>query len=509
MRFRAFGFEVNVGRSGDKATRRSGVRRYEAGMRGRLYDWVWSGMSPAREVEGGIAGIRAQARDGERNNDYVKRYLDLCEQNVVGPEGMALQVRARDGNGRLDTRGNRMVEDGWRRWGRKGTCTVCGLYSWVDVCDLFVRSVKRDGECLVLMRKGWAGNRWRFGLQMAEADLLDERYNDDLPNGNRVVMGVEVNGDGRPVGYWLWRHHPQDVGVGVRRERVRWDADDVVHGYRFERIGSVRNVSGMRTAMNRLHQLGKFEEAEVIASRASACKMGFYKNLTGDDDLGDAVDGEDSDGGEFYEEAEPGFFGQLPKGWEFESFDPKHPNGNYETFRKGALRGASAGLGVAYNTLGNDLEGVNMSSLRSGKLDERDGWRKDQRWLREHLCEVVYPQWLSMGLLSGAIGLPMSRYSKFLADEWQGRGFDWVDPLKDVQADELAVRNGWKTNGQVSKRLGGDFDENIEELAREEALADKYGVTLGAGGSGAGGGGAVNDDDDDDNEDDEEAEKDR
>jgi capsid protein len=49
----------------------------------------------------------------------------------------------------------------------------------------------------------------------------------------------------------------------------------------------------------------------------------------------------------------------------------------------------------------------------------------------------------------------------------------WVDPMRDMKAAEVAVANGWKTNTKVAADIGEDFDDNQDELARENATIAK------------------------------------
>ena len=53
----------------------------------------------------------------------------------------------------------------------------------------------------------------------------------------------------------------------------------------------------------------------------------------------------------------------------------------------------------------------------------------------------------------------------------------WVDPMKDMKAAEVAVDRGWKTNTQVASDLGTDFDDNMEEYAREKQTKNAAGFT--------------------------------
>ena len=83
-------------------------------------------------------------------------------------------------------------------------------------------------------------------------------------------------------------------------------------------------------------------------------------------------------------------------------------------------------------------------------------------------------------LPSGA-ALPASKLDKYLAGvQFRGRGWDWVDPLKEVNAARIAREEGFITRTQVVAAKGGDFEDNVAELAQEGEILAAHGVTLGA-----------------------------
>ncbi len=43
--------------------------------------------------------------------------------------------------------------------------------------------------------------------------------------------------------------------------------------------------------------------------------------------------------------------------------------------------------------------------------------------------------------MSGALNLTADKYDKFSAIEWKPRRWQWVDPLKDTQANAIAADN--------------------------------------------------------------------
>ena len=166
-------------------------------------------------------------------------------------------------------------------------------------------------------------------------------------------------------------------------------------------------------------------------------------------------------------------------GMDFKTVDFQHPNGAFGDFNKAVLRGVASGLGVSYNTLANDLEGVNYSSIRAGLLDEREEYKTHQSFIIDHLCRPVFFAWLEQALLTDTLQLPAEKMDKFNAAEFRGRRWQWVDPLKDVQANITSIEAGLKPRRQVVSEMGGDFEDVIDELAEDQGLIEAAGVNLG------------------------------
>jgi len=239
------------------------------------------------------------------------------------------------------------------------------------------------------------------------------------------------------------------------------------------RPSQTRGLPWMHAAMTRLNMLGGLQEAELVASRISAAKGGFYTSQRGEEYTGD-----DSEDGSPIQEVEPGIFETLPQGWGFQPFDPQHPTTAFPAFVKSLLQGISSGLDVSYNYLANDLEGVNYSSIRAGVIDERDVWRDLQSYIIEHFLQPVFNVWLEMSLLSGAVNLPFAKIEKFKRVKFQPRGWQWVDPEKDMQAKILAMNSGLDTGADIAAEQGKDLEEIYEQLAREKDLRAAYKLEL-------------------------------
>jgi lambda family phage portal protein len=436
------------------------------------------------ELCNSLASMRAASRELERNNDYAKKFLHMVETNVVGKTGFTLKNRARDLSGNLDKGANVIIESEWKAWGKRGNCTADGLLSWTRAQKLIIRTIARDGEVLVRLIRGFK-NPWKFAIQILEADVLDEQMNiSDGQGRNLIKMGIEYDEWGKPVAYHLREKHPGDYFSSQKSTNTykRVPANEIVHVFWTERPTQNRGIPWMRTAARRMNLAGEYEYAELVAARIGASKMGFY--IPNPDGGADIVGDDEDEQGNPIQEAEPGVFEKLPSGYnDFKAFMPEHPTGNYGPFMKEVKRGMSSGLNVAYNSMANDLEGVNFSSMRVGTIDDRDSWKDVQNDFADDCLQIVRAAWLEMLLLTNRTNLPYSKYEKFNQAEFHGRSWDWVDPEKDINAANAAVRSCLSSLTDECAARGVDFEDVLEKRADEIALAKKYGVEIDLGGT--------------------------
>jgi len=465
-------------------------RSYAAAQVNRLTEgWQSTSYSANVDIHASLDILRARSRQLARDNDYAKAFLRMVGTHVVGAQGFKLQSRIYDAPGRPDQGANDAVERAWGVWAAPGVCDVSGRHSLRMLCHQAVLAAARDGEVLgVFVRGASSGNPHGIALQLIDVDRLDTAYNRAASGGlNMIRMGIELNEYGRPVAYHLRRRHPGELydrgGVQQGDNRIRLPAEDVLHCFVADRPEQVRGVPWMHAAMQRLNNLGGYEEAAIVASRVGASKMGFFTSPDDGADLDPAkvADSQDETG-QLYSEADAGTFGTLPSGVGFVPFNPDYPQQMYADFVKATLRGAAAGLGVAYHALGQDLEGVNFSSIRSGTLEERDHWMLLQEWFIESFLERVFREWMTSALAFGQItldngsALPLRSIDKFSAHIFTGRRWEWVDPLKDVEADIAAINAQLKAPQDVAAKYGLDFEDLLIRIRQAQELRDEIGL---------------------------------
>lgn len=455
-------------------------RAYAGSTFGRLVaDWVATSTSVDAEVKSSLRALRNRSRQLGRDNDYVRGFLKSCETNIIG-EGIPFQsqIKMQRGN-KMNAALNDAIETAWFRWARKDSCHTAGQLAFNDIERLLIRSVAESGEVFVrLVRQPFGRSKIPFSLEILEADLLDEDHSGRAVNGNEVRMGVEVDSWGRPVAYHFHQKHPGDYHFQVKqvsgRTTVRIPAEEIIALQLFERPGQTRAVPWLASSIIRLHHIGGYEEAEVIAARASASLMGFIETPEGEL-LGDDVYGVDR-----VTEFEPGVFKKLAPGERVQVPDLHRTGGEFDPFLRAMLRGVAAGAGTSYATISRDYSQSNFSSSRMDLLNERDNWRVLQRWMIRNFHEPVFAAWLDMAVLSGVLKLPGYELDpeRYQMVKFMPRGWAWIDPQREVSAAKDAILGGLSTLTSEAAQRGEDIEELFIQRARELELAKTHGLTL-------------------------------
>ena len=451
-------------------------RNYGGANSGRLFgDFVASSFSADSELKNSLPVLRNRSRDLARNNEYAKRFLNLIKTNVVGEKGFNTQVRARNPDLTLDVAGNRIIEDAFHQWGRLGNADVTGRLSWLDCQRVAAETLARDGEVFIkIIRNRQYANG--FTLQFIEADLVDDQENGrNEKNGNEIRMGVEMDQFHRPVAYHVLTSHPNDsfFKTPKNREHVRVPAAEMIHIFMPVRTHQTRGEPFMAPAITGLKMLDGFAEASLVAARAAASKFAVLTTPSGEDFVGDDETEQDVPVVDF----EPASIFQLPEGQDLKLIDPNHPTTTFDEFQKAILRGIAAGLNVSYTSLSNDLTGVSYSSIRQGTIEERDHFKMLQSFLVQHFCEPVFRAWLETTMTVGDVPIPIDKFDKFAdAVVFRGRGFAWVDPQREINANILALSNGIVSLSDIAANYGRDVEDLFSQIQSDQEMAERYGI---------------------------------
>ena len=483
-----FGFLKRAKRRGKAFFRRS----FAAASTDRLIgSWKTDfGFTPG-EISSYLFTIRSRSRAAAKDSPDFKKWLQLIATNVVG-EGFKFKSTPHSvtSNGIvLDETTAKFIMFHWKRF-----CThrdpVTGL-TWFDETGrknaaemdrMNAKNWARDGEYFIQVNKN-AQNPYGISFRVLRPDWCDEKYNiADTGHGTLIHCGVEMEiGSRRPVAYWF-TSAPQNAHAFnhvTRRGVLRIPVSEIIHGFTQEDEDQPRGIPHAHASLVTLKMLDEYNIAEITASRDEACSVRtYFAPLGEEDEIQDLTSATNSEAANaLTAEKEPGQAEIIPLGWQTQINTPQHPNRELTAFKASLKRDIANGFNVEYSNFANDWAGVSFSSVRVGTIAERDSWTVLQDDMISQCKTPQFLMWL-LSFLSLSISgqLPMSKFDKFSEHEMRGRRWKWVDPMRDMNADEKAVANGWKTNSQVASDLGTDFDANVEELARErEAISDARG----------------------------------
>jgi lambda family phage portal protein len=454
-------------------------------------NWSAFPIAPNRELRAQLRAVRNRSRNLGQNDDYIKRYLSLRENNIPGPNGFTFMVSLEplsddpsEEQQKHDAAIVKEIERAFEEWSHAENASASGKLSFVDQQRLLQRQMDRDGEALIRRIIG-ANNPFRYTLKFIDVAWLDEFYNGVNPNtGNRIIMSVEVDDDDRPVGYWLTMPAAEYLYASTRfsRERHRQfvPAGEMVHAFVCKDDESqARGYPETHTAGMTLKVLDEAFFAELVNAHIAACNLPYLIPPKGEEEqLPDPNDLE-AQGPEkikrpVEQDVQPGVQQILPPGWDVKTFMPEHPNPNFPEFAKAQLRRAAAGLEMAYASLANDLEGANYSSLKSGRTEEQSTYRSRQTWMREHFNRVVGWEFLRVAIMAGRVNVSLQDFNRVRLD-WRGRGWPSIEPLKEIQATILAINNFLDTPIDDAAERGEDWLDMVEKLKKVRRVLEDAG----------------------------------
>jgi lambda family phage portal protein len=243
---------------------------------------------------------------------------------------------------------------------------------------------------------------------------------------------------------------------------MRVPAEQILHNYLVTRPGQVRGIPWYAPVLADLMHLAKYREAEVIAARTAAAKMGFIKGGSGESETIELV---------------PGSFPKLGQDEEVQFFDPNHPNGNYDAFDRAIMRSVASAFRVSYMSLSGDLSQTSFASGQMGYMSEKNMYRtlQERRILR--YSRPVHKAWLSMAIVSGQLDV-RGALGDLLRCDWRARPFYPIDPLKAANTDAINLALGKTCLTDLVEADGGDLRRVLQKRADEIKLAESLGVPL-------------------------------
>ncbi|TQI66741.1 phage portal protein [Clostridium sp. KNHs216] len=429
----------------------------------------WTTQNPNGEQanQGSRDMIRGRARDLERNSDILGAEVLALERNVIG-SGFVLQAKTLNSDGTENESLNTSIEQCWKKWCRPENCEMTGRFSFSELVSICLRRRFVDGGILVLK----VMDQGQFRIQLLEVDDLDTSV--QMNGENRVVGGVEIDKYRRPVAYWIKIY---DVwGFSVKSQRV--PAKQILYLPYLTRPSQVREMSQTAPSLGRIDDTNELIDAalekERVLAHLSAVVEKDSGTLTGVSGLGRGYDQDYGSSPDRQEEPpqeilEQGTVTYLKPGEKISTVTPAGTSSTVDPMVKTTQRLAGGAVGLSYEAVSRDMSQVNYSSARQGLLEDQKTYRPLQIYMIEHLLDAIYPEWLDWAVLSGQLNIPgyFRDSEEYRRHVWIASGWDWVDPVKEANANKTALATSQKTLQKICAEKGEDWREVLRQRAKE------------------------------------------
>lgn len=409
--------------------------------------------SQDQQADGALGPVRDWGRFLDENHDVASGVLDELVKNIVG-SGIITVPKPLDVNGEVDQVLADEIGEVWSEWTERADVT--GELSWHDAQRLICRSWFRDGEEFVQHVQGrtrgfpFAASEVPYRIELLESEMCPW----DLTN-DRWRQGIQHDGWRRPVAYAMYRANPDGLRFDMRAPVSPDDfrivpMEQMTHLKVVKRWPATRGVSLFSTVISRLYDIKDLEESERIKDRVLASWVAAVIKSPDIPGLDDA----DAAGRRFAQMFGGSVIDSLAPGETIQGVGPDYPVANMPEHIADQMRRVASGTGTRYSSISKHYDG-NYAAQRQEMVESAGlyGMREDQFVAK--ICRATYRRFVSSAVLDGKISRPAEFDLRRMSNaEYRGPVTPWIDPLKEVQADALAVEKGFVTLEQVQIKRG-------------------------------------------------------
>ncbi|MCO5238858.1 MAG: phage portal protein [Chitinophagaceae bacterium] len=434
------------------------LRKFEAAAGGRRTEgWTSVNTSTNLDLIASLPRLRARSKDLVRNNGYARNGIGRIANNTVGTGIIPTPKNVSDSV-------YKKIMQAWEIWGEKLDCDFDGKLNFYGLQKMVMRTVAKSGECIIRrVRTKFKNGAIPLQLQVLEPDFIDSSRNTPqiTGKGSYSVNGVEYDTDGKVKGYWLFSRHPLEWVT----ESKLVPAEDVIHVYDLEDPGQNRGIPFLTSSMLRIRDFDEYEDAQLLRQKIAACFSVFITENAALSPLNIEKQAES------LERVEPGIIEHLPPGKSVQFASPPAAEG-YDKYSQQVLRAISAGIGVSYEALTNDLSNVNFSSGRMGWIEFQ---RNIEHWqwlmLIPVFCDKAWDWFVEAATLAG-----FAKPGEIIPVNWTAPRREMIDPVKETQALSDQVRNGFVSWWDAVKSLGENPSEILAQLVKDAKAFDDAGL---------------------------------
>lgn len=448
--------------------------------------WNSSGGDVIKDINLNLSTLRERGRDLFMGSPIATGAIKTTATNTVGA-GLRLKPRINKKIlGLSEEQGSELEEqisNEFNMWANSKV-DVLGLLDFYSLQELAFLSVLLSGEVFVLLPfiETQDNNPYGLKIQLVEADRICNERN--KKNTDEMIDGVILDKNGRIKAYQVADKHPlgQKTNYEVKKIDVhsKTGKRNIIHLLGVERPGQLRGVPFLSPVIEKLKQLDRYTDAELMAAVVSGLFTVFIENekIQTNDSLKNLSNINEEDRQDEHEnniELGNGAVWELEEGQKIKETNPGRPNTAFDGFTSSIIDQIGTALEIPHEVLVKHF-GTSYSASRAALQEAWRMFKKRREWFAKGFCQVIYSEWLTDAVLRGRVNLPkffedpIYRYA-YLQTEWIGPAVGQLDPLKEVSAAAKRIEIGISTRDKEALEINGsDAEINIKQNIKDELL---------------------------------------
>lgn len=448
------GKRKGAGRPRKSAAQQASNASFETARQSDNYGRIWlTSLEPKKEVTAwDRRTIMEAGRWAVNNHGMAARIVRGTARFAVG-NGLVPQAQT------ADYEWNRQAEEYFedRFASAPWAFDRAGQFDFYTAQTALVEAMLTDGEVFAQLTKSDKENAM---VRFITSDAVRSEYNQDA----RVYDGVKTNAEGRPIAYIL-------AGSERSMPSVTVPADDVIHIFRPHRLGALRGVSWLGTAVNRFQAMREMFELELGAVRLNQ-KIGLsIETDSGGVGLGQNIERTNGDGTKSTaQELFPGVgFVKLRQGETLKAHEFSRPNANFQGFIEMLSRECAYSVGVSPEIIWN-MAGLGGTASRAALIDADAFFGGIRLLIETRFCARFWRYAIWLAIKSGDLPFPGEDWFRCA---WVGPQKLTVDNGRDGRLRLELVRAGLLSRRQYFNELGQDGESETEDIIRDAARRKK------------------------------------
>lgn len=385
-----------------------------------------------------------------------------------------------------------------------------GALTFTGMIRLIVGAFVYTGEVLATAEWIKDGRPFNTAIQLVSPDRLSNP--DGISDTRTLRRGVLKNKRGRPLGYYIRQGHPQEwydnssLLWNYVPAAKPWGRKQVIHIIEPQQIDQTRGISEMVAALKHARMTKKFSEITLQNAVINASYAAAIESELPSAELVTAMGG----GDEGYQKALAQYLGMLTDylgdaenvqidGAKIPTFFPGTklalkpmgtPGGVGSDFEASLIRKIAASLNVSYEELSRDIGRASYSGLKAAMAMTGRAMGARKKMVADRFAQNIYALWVEEEIAAKNLPLPPGRNrtdfyrgkgmakAAYTRAAFVGSGRGQIDELKETQAAMLRVKAGLSTYEEECAKLGKDWREVFEQLARENRMIEDLNIPV-------------------------------